>query len=75
MTEPDDDPDLGSAPAGEHPTIFELRTGQCRFPIGGPAEPARFFCGKPAVLPKPYCRECCGRAYVVLRPPEARVRK
>jgi hypothetical protein len=27
MTEPDDDPDLGSAPAGERPTLFEIPVG------------------------------------------------
>ena len=51
-----------------HPTLLKLRSGQCRFPIGAPTEPARFFCGKPADAPKPYCRECCQRAYVVSLP-------
>ncbi len=51
-----------------HPTIFELRAGQCRFPLGGMREPAVFFCGKPAQLPKPYCRECCQRAYTTTKP-------
>ncbi len=51
-----------------HPTIFELRAGQCRFPLGGTREPAVFFCGKPAQLPKPYCRECCQRAYTTTKP-------
>ncbi len=54
--------------SGEHPTIFELRTGHCRFPLGGFREPAVFFCGKPAELPMPYCRECCRRAYVSGQP-------
>ena len=54
--------------SGEHPTIFELRARHCRFPLGGFREPAVFFCGKPAELPKPYCRECCGRAYTVMKP-------
>ncbi len=47
-----------------HPTIFELRVRHCRFPLGSFREPAVFFCGQPAELPKPYCRECCRRAYV-----------
>ncbi len=51
----------------DHPTIFELRAGQCRFPLGGSREPAVFFCGKPAELPKPYCRECCQRAYTGMK--------
>jgi GcrA cell cycle regulator len=54
-----------------HPTIFGLRAGQCRFPLGGPREPARFFCGKPAEASRPYCRECCLRAYV-MSPPRRR---
>jgi hypothetical protein len=48
----------------KHPTLFQLRSGQCRFPVGGLKEPAQFFCGKPALAPRPYCRECCQRAYV-----------
>ncbi len=53
---------------GDHPTIFELRAGQCRFPLGGSREPARFFCGKPADAPRPYCRECSQRAYTAMKP-------
>ena len=53
---------------GQHPTIFELRAKHCRFPLGGFREPAVFFCGKPAELPKPYCRECCRRAYTTIKP-------
>ena len=64
----DDTPDRAEAEAQEptrkHPTLFELRQGQCRFPIGGFKEPARYFCGQPALAPRPYCRECCQRAYV-----------
>src|SRR3712207_6620916 len=57
-----------SSPIGKHPTIFELRAGQCRFPLGARNEPAAFFCGKPALAPKPYCRECCQQAYITPRP-------
>lgn len=64
----DDTPDAEIKPLAAYPTLFELRSGQCRFPIGGPAEPARFFCGAPTQPGKPYCRECCQRAYVVMRP-------
>jgi len=53
---------------GSHPTIFELRAGQCRFPLGGVREPAEFFCGKVAAPNKPYCRECCQRAYSTMKP-------
>jgi GcrA cell cycle regulator len=38
---------------GSHPTIFELRAGQCRFPLGGVREPAEFFCGKVATPRSP----------------------
>ena len=56
--------DHASSGSGKHPTIFQLRTGQCRFPLGGKNKPAEFFCGKPAALPKTYCPECCLLAYV-----------
>ena len=59
--------DHASSGSGKHPTIFQLRTGQCRFPLGGKNKPAEFFCGKPAALPKPYCPECCLLAYVPTR--------
>ena len=52
------------APVRKHPTLFQLRSGQCRFPLGGMKDPVEFFCGKPALAPRPYCRECCQRAYV-----------
>src|SRR3712207_1925376 len=45
--------DPASQRVGQHPTIFELRARHCRFPLGGFREPAVFFCGKPADLPKP----------------------
>ena len=57
----------GSRSSGAHPTIFALRARHCRFPLGSFREPAVFFCGKPALWPKPYCRDCCQRAYVTLR--------
>jgi GcrA cell cycle regulator len=57
-----------SSRIGTHPTIFELRAGQCRFPLGGSREPAVFFCGKPAEALRPYCRECCQRAYTARKP-------
>jgi hypothetical protein len=60
-------PDDPSKAMPHHPTLVELRSGQCRFPLGGPLEPARFFCGKPALALRPYCAECCQRAYVVTR--------
>jgi hypothetical protein len=58
-----DEPEA-QAPARKHPTLFQLRSGQCRFPVGGLKEPAQFFCGQPAFALRPYCLECCQRAYV-----------
>lgn len=52
------------SPSHQPRTLFELRLGSCRYPLGGPTEPARLFCGKPAALPRPYCTECCRLAYV-----------
>ena len=64
----DDAPDRAEAeapePARKHPTLFQLRSGQCRFPLGGMKDPVEFFCGQPALAPRPYYRECCQRAYV-----------
>jgi hypothetical protein len=34
-----DEPEV-QAPARKHPTLLQLRSGQCRFPIGGFKEPA-----------------------------------
>ena len=31
-----------------HCTIMELRNHSCRWPVGGPLEPARFYCGAPS---------------------------
>ena len=61
-----DEPEA-ETPIRKHPTLFQLRSGQCRFPVGGLKEPAQFFCGQPALAPRPYCRECCERAYVVAK--------
>ena len=62
-----DEPEA-ETPIRKHPTLFQLRSGQCRFPLGRKNEPAEFFCGKPTALPKPYCPECCLLAYVPTRP-------
>ncbi len=50
MTEPladADAPRIESGPARRHPTLLELRAGQCRFPLGDLMEPVQIFCGKP----------------------------
>jgi hypothetical protein len=62
------EPDAVVRPRRTHPTLFELRMGQCRFPLGSFKEPARFFCGQPVLAPRSYCPECCKRAYVPAKP-------
>jgi GcrA cell cycle regulator len=44
-------------------TLFDLRDHHCRWPLGGPTEPAKFFCGGVAVDRRPYCAEHCRVAY------------
>ncbi len=36
-----------------HCTLFELTNESCRWPLGGPLEPAKFFCGAPST--RTYC--------------------
>lgn len=45
-------------------TFLELRHRDCRWPMGGPREPAELFCGEPAELGRPYCSGHCAVAYV-----------
>lgn len=53
-----------AAEGGAGVTLLNLRAGQCKFPLGGPKEPARFFCGKPqAEGCGSYCAECYAVAY------------
>jgi GcrA cell cycle regulator len=37
------------------PTFFELENHHCRWPLGGPTEPAKFFCGAPRLVGRSYC--------------------
>lgn len=41
---------------GKGVTLFELWEGTCRFPIGDPADPSFFFCGRQPHGASPYCR-------------------
>jgi GcrA cell cycle regulator len=57
-------PKVKHAPGNK--TIFELEPRDCRFPLGGPMEPAVLFCGQQALTGRPYCEEhyrLCGGAY------------
>lgn len=46
-------------------TFEQLQNDQCKFPVGDPREADFGFCGQPRVLGKPYCSDCCQRAYTV----------
>ena len=48
--------------------MADLAAGECRFPLGHPAKPARRFCGHPARLGGPYCDAHHAIAY--LAPPD-----
>lgn len=40
---------------GATAAIMDLRRGQCRYPIGDPADPDFRFCAAAAIIGKPYC--------------------
>jgi len=44
--------------------LLGLHDHHCRWPLGGPTEPAKFFCGAVAVDHWPYCSEHCRVAYI-----------
>jgi hypothetical protein len=51
-------------PSGEK-TIYQLRTGDCKWPLGEVnARPPYLYCGQPAIEDMPYCREHHKRSYV-----------
>ena len=46
-------------------TLFDLTNETCRWPLGGPTEPAKLFCGDPTAdlsTKRPYCRVHARRA-------------
>jgi GcrA cell cycle regulator len=43
--------------------MANLKTDQCRWPIGDPDSEGFHFCGKPVFVGKPYCYEHCKQAY------------
>jgi GcrA cell cycle regulator len=57
------------APADKQPparaglSFMGLRPGTCRYPLGGPTEPALRYCGAPTPLGSPYCLACAKIAY------------
>lgn len=50
-------------PSEHSVTLEQLEVQHCRFPIGDPHSPDFMFCGKPRLIPLPYCRACCEIAY------------
>lgn len=44
-------------------TLADLGPDQCCWPLGGPKEPAKEFCGEPVVNGKSYCQVHQARAY------------
>ena len=45
-------------------TLDRLKADQCSWPEGEPGSPNFRFCGKSAMIGKPYCQEHCAIAYV-----------
>jgi len=45
-------------------TIYQLQTGDCRWPMAAVMDPPPFmYCGKPALFEKPYCKEHAKKAH------------
>lgn len=44
--------------------LAEVKNNQCLFPIGKPEIKGFKFCGKEKIKDKPYCLNCCKKAYV-----------
>ena len=44
-------------------TIYGLTSKRCHWPLGDTYEPAKWFCGEPALDGRPYCRHHCQIAY------------
>ena len=56
-------------PVAPRPTIvIGIGTAACKWPDGHPGEPNFVFCGSPALVGKPYCRDHYAKAYVHSRP-------
>lgn len=50
-------------PAVARKTFLQLGRSDCRWPVGEPGTRSFGFCGQERVPGKPYCPECCNRAY------------
>lgn len=56
-------PPLEAVIPSESLTLFELTPRTCRWPLGGPKDPATHFCGAPKDLNTPYCPTHEARAW------------
>ena len=59
-------------PIVQRRTLYELREGDCKWPIGEPGSPDFAFCGGRAIEEYPYCAHHCRIAY---QPPSDRRRE
>jgi GcrA cell cycle regulator len=50
-------------PLAQRRSLFALSDHTCRWPVGEPASPSFFFCGREVLRNKPYCAVHCARAY------------
>lgn len=50
-------------PRGDRPTLFQLKSGDCRWPYGDPQHPGFHFCGQPKEGGAPYCAGHARTAY------------
>jgi GcrA cell cycle regulator len=55
-------------PAMSIPPKQKTKGPSCCWPNGDPGDVDFYFCGKPAVVGKPYCAEHYDRAYILTRP-------
>ena len=62
-------------PASPHTTFMQLTERMCKWPFGDPKKSDFHFCGKPADVSVPYCREHIAIAYTHPAPRAARSQK
>jgi GcrA cell cycle regulator len=51
-------------PVEQRRTLFDLKHGQCKWPVGHPNKPDFFFCGDSVTTNLPYCAMHAKRAYL-----------
>lgn len=55
-------------PAPVRPTMVAVNGPGCKWPFGHPGEADFHFCGRPALVGKPYCAEHYAVAYIPAKP-------